>query len=305
MTAVMTRPDDLTTGSTTTNLSVEDPGTEWAPGSYPLGAEVWKSSTHRKYRAAVDPSTSDDPEVGVLKDPPTWTDNGPTNEWAFKDQINDTQTENADTIVINHTMTNGEFPNSVGIYNMDAFEIAVQLTSVTAGGVFFDETYSLEDNDHITDIFEYLYAGFRINRRALYIDGIQSYIDADITITINNTGGTAKVGNVVIGEQVEIGGTLEGATTPIQDYSRKIVDNFGNTTLKNNGNSKQFRGQVAIPVEMVNYVYNTLSDFASVPVAFSGDKRYSGMNMYGTVSIIPAYTVANIHRATLKCEGLK
>lgn len=305
MTAVMTRSDDLGTGSTSTNLIAEDPGTEWTAGTYATGVIRWKATTHRRYQVTATPDTADDPEVGVLADPPTWVDIGPTNEWAFKDQINDTQTENADTIVITHSMTNDEFLNSIGLFNLEAFEITALITSVTAGGTIFNETFSLESHEHIGDFFDYLYAGFRADQPDIYIDGIQSYTDAIATITIDNTGGTAKVGNVVIGEQVVIGGTLSGVSTPIQDYSEKIVDSFGNTTLKNNGNSKQFRGEVSIPDSEVNYVYETISQYASIPVAFSGDRRYSGMNLYGTVSIIPAYTVAKIQRATITAEGLK
>lgn len=300
----ITVPDDLKTANTTTDLIVEDPGTEWVAGTYALGQEVWKATTHRVYRCAA-ASTTDDPEDGVLANPATWTDVRPTNEWAFKDAINTTQTVKADSLQITHTMTTTGYLSEIDLFNLAATDVQITLTSAQAGGQIHNVNYSLENFDNINDLFDYRYAAFLDPEKSLSASGWQEYSDTVATITINNAGTDAKVGNVVIGEKIDLGDTLTEFTTPILDYSRRIVDEFGNTTLKNFGVSKQFRGQVAIPIGRVNYVYQTLSELASIPVSFVGDDRYTGSIVFGTVSIIPAYDVTDVSIATVKVEGLK
>lgn len=303
----ITIPDPLDTSATTTNLTVEDPGDEWDPdktGGYAIEDVVWKASTHRKYKSAVD-SNEDDPSVGVTKSPKTWVDIGPTNEWAFKDQINGTQTVNDDTLEITHSIVNPAYLTSVSLFNLEASEVRVAISSSQAGGSIHDVTYSLENFSNINDLYDARYAPFISPVRDLAVSGWKEYSDSVVTVTVRNVGSVAKLGNLVVGETLSIGDTLSDFTTPILDYSRRIVDDYGNTTLKNYGNSKQFRGQVAIPIEQVNTVYQALSDLASVPVAFVGDERYVGSIVYGTVSIIPAYDVTDVSIATVKVEGLK
>ena len=301
----ITVPDDLKTANTTTNLDVEDPSPEWVAGtSYSIGDEAWKASTHRVYRSAVDNNT-DDPEVGVRKDPKTWIDIAPTNEWAFRDEINTTQTIRADSLTITHQMVSDTFLSAIDLFNIAAETVQITLTSVQAGGQFFDETFSLEDLNNINDLFDYRYAAFRPSLKTLAVTSFQAYTDTVATITLNNPTNDAALGNIVIGESLQIGATLTDFTTPIMDYSRRTVDEFGNVFLKDFGSSKQFRGQVAIPIGDVNYVYETLSDLAGIPVSFVGDARYTGSIVYGTVSIIPAYSVTDVSIATVKVEGLK
>ena len=301
----ITVPDNLRTENTTTNLDVEDPRPEWSAGeTYSIGDEAWKASTHRVYRSAVDNNT-DDPEVGVRKDPKTWIDIAPTNEWAFRDEVNTTQTVRADSLTITHQLVSETFLSAIDLFNVSAADVQITLTSDQAGGQFFDETFSLQNFDNINDLFDYRYAAFRPSLRSLAVTGFQEYTDTVATITLTDPGSDAAIGNIVIGESLEIGATLTDFTTPIMDYSRRTVDEFGNVFLKDFGSSKQFRGQVAIPIGDVNYVYETLSDLAGTPVSFVGDSRYTGSIVYGTVSIIPAYSVTDVSIATVKVEGLK
>lgn len=300
----ITVPDNLRTANTTTNLDVEDPRPQWAAGAYSIGDEAWKASTHRVYRSAVDNNT-DDPEVGVRKDPKTWIDIAPTNEWAFRDEINTTRTVRADSLTITHQMVSEAFLSAIDLFNISAVDVQITLTSAQAGGQFFDETFSLQDFNNINDLFDYRYAAFRPPLKTLAVTGFQAYTDTVATITLLNKGADAALGNIVIGESLEIGATLTDFTTPIMDYSRRTVDDFGNVFLRDFGSSKQFRGQVAIPIGDVNYVYETLSDLAGTPVSFVGDARYTGSIVYGTVSIIPAYSGIDVSIATVKVEGLK
>ena len=300
----ITVPDNLRTESTTTNLDVEDPRPEWVAGTYSIGDVAWKASTHRVYRSAVDNNT-DDPEVGVRKDPKTWIDIAPTNAWAFRDEVNTTQTVRADSLTITHELVSETFLSAIDLFNISATDVQITLTSDQAGGQFFDKTFCLENFENINDLFDYRYAAFRPPLRSLAVSGFQAYTDTVATITLTSDGADVALGNIVIGESLEIGATLTDFTTPIMDYSRRTVDEFGNVFLKDFGSSKQFRGQVAIPINDVNYVYETLSDLAGTPVSFVGDSRYTGSIVYGTVSIIPAYSVTDVSIATVKVEGLK
>ena len=72
---------------------------EWSAGSYDLGDRVIKSSTNSVYEVVADPSTTDDPEVGVNATPATWVYVSPTNKYKMFDTANNSQTIGDDIVV--------------------------------------------------------------------------------------------------------------------------------------------------------------------------------------------------------------
>ncbi|MGE4534644.1 hypothetical protein, partial [Halomonas sp.] len=126
----------------------EDDYPEWDSGTtYSTGDRVIKASTHRVYESQTD-SNSDDPEVGVNADPPTWLDIGPTNRWAPFDEKIGTVAAGAEVIDpsyliddasangVSYTFTPSALVDSVALINLSGVVLYVKVETTTEGIVY-------------------------------------------------------------------------------------------------------------------------------------------------------------------------
>ncbi len=239
---------------------------EWSAGSYNTGDRRIKSSTHRVYEVTADPSTTDDPEVGVLKDPPTWVDVAPTNKWAMFDAVNSTQSEETTQLIVE--ITNGQTVNSVAGFSIEgATAINVTVTDPTEGEVY-NTDIDMVDNSAVADWYYYFFAQIvQISQFALL--DLPAYPAATIKITVD--GGDIKVGSFVLGNQLDLGIANYGTSVQLLDFSKKETDNFGNIVVTQGRTSKLVDFDVTIDKEKVNYVFGVLSSITTIPSVWVGD----------------------------------
>lgn len=279
------------------NVTPEDPGTEWVAGTYNTGDEVWKSSTHLVYRSAIDGNT-DDPEIGVTKDPQTWVVIRSTNAYAMLNDIVAEQTEYADEIVLTYDSSSiDEIASGVALYNVDADEVQVVVTS--GGSQVYDNTIVLNDYSNITGLYAYRYAPF-LMRNTAFFDTWGTYVDAIVTVTIRKTGGTAKCGKLIVGENIAFGTLLAGAQTETKNIGATRTVN-GQRQYVSEGVKKTIRGTIGIDTADADYVAKTVGDtLGNVAIGVSVDSRYDSMQTFGVISTTHVWLPTSRQKATFK-----
>jgi len=80
-----------------------------------------------------------------------------------------------------------------------------------------------------------------------------------------NSSGVASLGSLVVGNVTELGVTSYGASSGIIDYSRKEVNEFGETAFVQRAYSKKVSASVYVQTEEINRVQNLLYSLRAVP----------------------------------------
>jgi len=239
---------------------------EWSAASYNTGVRRIKSSTHRVYEVTAVPSTTDDPEVGVLADPPTWVNVAPTNKWALFDSVNSTQSLETTQLIVE--ITNGQTVNSVAGFSIEeATAINITVTDPMVGEVYNTDV-DMVDNSAVADWYYYYFAPIvQVSQFALL--DLPAYPDATIKMTVD--GNDIKFGSFVLGNQIELGVANYGTSVQLLDFSRKEPDDFGNIVVTQGRTSKLVDFDVTIPKEKVNFVFSVLSSITTIPSVWVGD----------------------------------
>lgn len=280
------------------NVTPEDPGAEWVAGSYAEGAEVWKATTHLVYKSAI-PSNTDDPEAGVLKDPQTWVAVRPTNAYAMLNDVVSQQTEYADEIVLTYDSSgSGQIASGAAVYNVDADEVEIQVTTPSLG-VVHTETIVLNDYTNITGLYSYRYAPF-LKRNTAFFDTWGVYSNAAVTVTIRKTGGTAKCGKLIIGENINFGTLLAGVESETKNIgSTRSVD--GVRQYVSDGYRKTITGLIGIDTADSDYVSKTVGEtLGEIPIGISVDSRYDSLQTFGVMSTTHVWLPTTRQKARFK-----
>lgn len=258
------KPITMTDAILTSTIAEPDTGeTVWTAGTYNVGDERIKLSTHRIYRATT--TTTDDPEVGVLADPPTWTNIGPTNKYAMFDSVNGTQSTATTTLDVD--IEPGVIVTSVSGFNISASTIDITMTDPT-DGVVYSESLDMFDNTDIIDYWEYFFLPI-VNKTEFVLTGLPSYPLATTSVDFGATG-TINVGTLVLGRELNLGIALYGGSLKLLDFSKKTQDEFGNFVVTQGRTSKLVEFDVAIEKVKTKYVFNALSLLTTVPAVWIG-----------------------------------
>lgn len=242
----------------------------WSAGTYNLGDQRIKTTTHRVYEVVV-ASTTDDPEVGVLLDPPSWVNVAPTNKFAMFDNVNSTDSESTGGTDIIVEIETGVITNSVaGFAITGASSINVTMTDPT-DGVVYDNDVPMINNNDVDSWWSYFFSPI-INITEFVLLDLPVYPLATIKITISGSG-DIEVGNIVVGNQLVLGISNYGTSVQLLDFSRKEKDDFGNVVVTEGRNSKLVNYDVTIQKTKVGYVFNQLSQLTTIPSVWVGTEQ--------------------------------
>jgi len=233
--------------------------------------------------------------------PTWWLDSGATNRWKMFDTSVTSQTSATDQIVVSLLATGRV--NTVALLNVSAATARVVMTD-DVDGVIFDETQTLASDSGITDWYAYFFEPIIRATDALFSD-LPPYADAQIDITLTDTGSAVLCGAALLGLAREIGGVQYGASVGIQDYSVKQQNDFGDYTILERAFSK--RGVWAIYVEnyLVDELNKILAEYRATPTLYIGSEYFTSTFIYGfykdfsTVISYVDYSICN-----LELEGL-
>lgn len=237
---------------TITNEVPENDYSSWSGGTtYALGDKAMRTTgVHHNYESLQAGNLNNTPESS----PSWWLDLGATNRFKPFDSVPETQATKA-TPMVYHIAPGVAF-NSVAVLNCDNTSVRIQ----TDNG--YDQTVSTLATDIIkTDL--------------------SGAAGTHLTVTINKTGGTAKVGEIVAGNYTDLGTMDMNPEVGIIDYSVKEVDEWGNWLVTARGYSKRMNCSLKLANTLIDSIFNLLSAYRAIPVVWVASPSYSCMILLG------------------------
>lgn len=227
------------------------------------------ADVHELYESQVAGNTGN-PLTDVTK----WVLLGSTNARAMFDDTYGSQTTNADSIVT--VLTMGVLTTMVFVGYLEA--VSVRLQQSVSG---WDQTQYL--NSHPVDNwYDWYYEDLVILSDIVFVD-VPPYAGSTLTITITNTGSTAKCGIVSLGRPVTLGLTLWEVLGGFVSYSDTSVDGFGNTTFAPHGVVSKLNLDVQIYEGFESEALRILKQHVDVPTVFIGSTEYTMCMLYGAL----------------------
>ena len=242
----------------------------WSSGtSYGKGARVILAATHRIYESAVDGNAGTDPAGTSGK----WLDIGPTNKWAMFDQALGSSTSAPGLIAVTIT---GAAIGAIALLDVVGATVRVQTAS-------YDRTVPVGA-------------------------GATTFLDlppATTRVTVTITGaGTVSVGTLLAGKVVGLGITEAGAGAGITDYSRKVVDDFGEVTIVERAWAKRMTAKTLISTAAIDAVFGRVAAVRATPVLWMGSKGLDSLTIYGFFKDFSIEVGETLSKVSLSIEGL-
>lgn len=270
-------PTTVTDGMLTSSIPETDYA-EWSVGTtYSLGARVIYGLSHRIWESLTSGNIGNNPTT----DPVNWRDVGPTNRWAPFDAA--VGTAATATGAITMVLTPSSSVDSVALLDVSCASITVTMTSVSGGGTVYSRTVSMISSGTPTSWYDYYFSPV-VARSTLILTDLPPYTDPVITVTISSadgTTGTVSCGTLQIGMQYEFGDTQLGANVGIIDYSKKVTDDFGVTTLTERPYIKWHSADVFVPNGVVDETVRRIAARRAKPTIWIGATEFDSMVVYG------------------------
>jgi hypothetical protein len=274
----------------------------WNSGTaYVVGNRCILASTHRIYECLVN-NTNYQPDLNRSGVTPKWLDIAPTNQHAMFDSGVSTQTSATETITV--VLAPGR-ANALALLNIDVQTARIVMVSSAAGAVVYDQTYDLSQPGS-SDWYSYFF-GPRARLTDFVVTDLPLYAACQITVTLTVPSGTVKCGVLVVGSLSELGETEYDPGIGITDYSRKTVDDFGNTNITERAYAKRMDLKMVLDKNNVDAVVTLLASYRATAVVWIGSGNlYTSLIVYG---YFRSFTVDipyhDLSYCTLEIEGLK
>lgn len=212
-----------------------------------------------------------------LSDESWWLDLGPTNRFLMFDQSNSTQTSNGESIDV--TVQVDGRADAVSILNLVGATAQVIMTT-PEDGELHNETYNLVSDSGVTNWYEYFFEPI-VRKGDLTIYDLPLNKDPEIRVILNEPGGLARIGALIIGQSRYVGYAVHPMRLGIQDYSRKDTDDFGNFTIIKRNFSKRANFKIAVDDRHVDALASLLADYRATPVVWVGVESLTSSWIYG------------------------
>lgn len=233
--------------------------------------------------------------------PTYWLDVGSTNRWKMFDASVASQTSNLNSIA--DVITTSGRVDSVVLLNVSAATVHVTMTDAT-DGVVYDQTESMISDSGITDWYSWFFEPIERKTDVAFSE-MPPYNNAQISITLTDTGATVLCGECILGLSKDIGGTQYGVGVGIQDFSVKTQDDFGNYEIVERAFSNRGTFTIWVDPGYVDALKTLLAGYRATPVVYIGADDYTSTIIYGfykDFNIEIAYESASL--CSLDLEGL-
>jgi len=288
------RPTQVTDSILLSSTIAEDEYSAWSSGTtYALGDYSIKN--HRIWKSVQATNLNHDPETNIS----WWADQGPTLRWAMFD-------EGVSTLSINPLEITVELEpgriDSLALFNLDAAEVQVEM--VAGVDTVFSETYNMISTEGVIDLYTYFFEPI-VALDTLIVTSLPVFGEGVLTVTMTKSTGDVQCGVLVVGQKAHIGKMQYRPRISINDYSKKTIDSFGNTTLIKKSFSKKLSTTLEIENTSVDRVYKQLQELRSTPVVWVSDTQYTSMSVYGYYANFDIeIPYPSVSFCTLSIEGL-
>jgi hypothetical protein len=220
--------------------------------AYSAGTRVRRVTTniHRVYEC-IQAHTGRDPLT--LANETHWALVGPTNRWAMFDLRSGTLSTASTSIDVQ--IAPGLI-DSLALVEITAVSARVRMTD-TPHGTFYDRTFTLIERD-VTNYTDWFFAPFK-QRKTLLLTDLPRVSGATVRVTLTS-GGTVSLGALLVGRSTVIGDVMARARVQVVDYSRKDVDQFGQTTIVERPSARSMNLEVLVASSRADEVIDALDE---------------------------------------------
>lgn len=213
----------------------------------------------------------------ALTDGAWWLDKGMNRRWRMFDLSNSSQSSNATTIDVSVSVTGRA--NAVSLLNIAADTVRIIATTVVDGTIY-DQTFDLVSDSGISNWYDYFFEPI-IRRGDLVVTDLPVFGDPTIQVIVTAASSTVRIGTLVIGQSLYLGATIYGARVGMQDYSRKVTDEFGNWTIVERAFAKKADFKVWMDAGKVDAAAAFLPTLRAVPCVYKGTDQYASSYIFG------------------------
>lgn len=267
-------PITVTDANLTSSTIAEDDYPVW-DGATPYTIGDRRIYVHVIYEALTS-NTNKQPDQNPLD----WLNVGATNRWKMFDAKVGTQSTATTSMTV--VITPGS-ANAISLVNVDAAYADIVMTDPLAG-VVYSRTIRLSSTIISSDWYSYFTDP--ITARSVFtVTNLPLYPNASISITVRKEiGETVALGSLVVGMVRQWGirpSILTGATTGIQDYSRKERDQFGNLLIVERAFAKRARWGIILTHREIDAFQARMAAIRAKPAVFIGSDRLDSTVIYG------------------------
>lgn len=164
------------------------------------------------------------------------------------------------------------------------------------GVIAYDRTITIVDIG-VTDWWEYFHLEYE-ERDLAYFNDLPAIAGANIRIIVTAVGETqeAEVGRAILGLESQVGVTLEGVQSRLQDFSRKERDTFGNLMLVKRRTIRIVDFDFMVEPALVDSVQRRFGALAATPTLFVGHVEMPETFVFGVFNqfstIINGHTIS-------------
>jgi hypothetical protein len=269
----------------------------WAVGTTYAKDAFVDYGTHI-YQSLVNSNTGNQPDTS----PTFWVLIGPDNTHAmFDDQVSTATTRSTPLTVVLAT----GLANAMALFGLVGTQAAITVTDGAGGPTVYSRTVNL-DGTFIFDWYQYFFEPY-VQVEEVVLTDLPPYASARMTVSVSGSG-TVAIGQLVFGNQYELGDAEYGASLGIVDYSRKETDEFGTTTFVERAFSKRMNVRLMLDTVQVARVQQVLARVRAKPAVWVGvptDQLFRPLTVYGffrDFNIDIAYQLKSY--CSLEIEGL-
>ena len=286
--------------------SDETDGVLWdASATYSKGQLV--RHEHKTYSSLGDSNTGNNPAETYSGTEAKWKLVTATMPWRMLDAYVETQTIGADGAPLTFSVPFNR-ATAFGLLNLEGATCTVEVEDEEEG-LYYSEEIDLVKDISGFSLWEYNYSLIETIDKVVRV-GLPMPITGTLRVTIDpgGEGSTAKIGHVVVGRDIDLGGTLYGASVGTVDYSVKETNEFGHTTFVKRSSAPYAECKLYHHPNRADFVAQTLDKLRSQPVLWVLDPRNGGhtsLTIYGWLSDwSTAFEGPNEQELSLEINGL-
>lgn len=276
---------------------IEDEYPAWV-SSNPYSALDRVIYDHKIYEAILPVTSTTTPDL----DQTNWLFIEYTNKYRmFNNVLSDSSSRAGG---IHFTLNPNTVVTGIALIGVAASSVRVVVTDPVLG-VIYDMTKTLMDISSINSYFEYFFNIIESPSSTVAFLDLPIAPTGSIDVYIDSGANVVSVSEVVYGSFTLVGRTNYSTAIGIKSFSRKEVDEFGNTTVIKRRNSKYAEFDIDIENIRLATVQKFFSDIDSVPCLYIGNSDMEELIVYGYYSDFKAtISYPQVSKCTLRVEGL-
>lgn len=228
---------DMISATTVSEVSNWNAGT-----TYQAGAEVESATTHRRYRSVASGNIGHNPET---PDSLHWQNIGATNRMRAFDKAMGQFVENSGGI--SYTIDVSTRVTGAALIGVAGGSVRVRVHDTINGTTVEDHTREVVNTDLVRDWYGY-FLWEAEPQDAIIFSGLKGFAGNRIIVDIIATGSTARVGQICLGREQEIGTVVGGGEVGYESFSAVTRDEFGSTSITERGAADRMEVNVFVPI---------------------------------------------------------